>query len=89
MPPKNLTSVGDVMSNLDHSIEERAEEVLKEKTGNIGGYPAYNFHGDVWYDQEEKKFFCFVMQYHQHIDTTEGETLEEIMTVTSDKYGDT
>ncbi len=82
--PNNLENIGDVMSNCDHEIETDAEEKLK--SGSFSGkYPAWDFHGTVWFDTD--KFKCQIMQCHSHIDTIEADSLSEIMSIASEKYG--
>lgn len=82
--PTNLKCIGNIMSNFSHKIKVNAEEALKgHKT--YGEYIAQNFFGSVWY--AENKFKCKVWQYHFHINTIEGNSLEEIMEKVSDLYG--
>lgn len=74
----------DVMSNFDRQIEKDIEKELKE-TLSYAGYAAWDFHGDVWY--EDGKFYCEIWRYHCHVNTLEADTLEEIMEEASEKYG--
>ena len=81
--PSSLEYIGDIMSNFDHVIDAGAEEKLKAG-GVYGGYAAWNFYAEVWYD---KKFKAMVKQYRVHIDTIECDTLYEIMDTASKLYG--
>jgi len=82
--PTDYENIGAVMSNFDHTIEPETEEKLK--SGKFyGEYPAWNFHGDVWFDGE--RFKCMVMRYWAHIETVEASSLEEIMEIASTKWG--
>lgn len=85
--PDNLKYLGfpfpAVMSNLDHTINEEVEQLLR--AGDCyADYPAWNFHGAVWFDG---KFKCQIKRYHSHIATLEAETLQEIMDEASDRWG--
>ena len=80
---KDMESVGEAMSNFDGKINEGMEEKLK--SGKFyGTYPAWNFHGTVWFDGV---FKCGIMQYHHHTATIEGESLQEIMDEACERYG--
>jgi len=69
-----------VMSNFNREIDR------KLKLGNCyAGYPAWNFYGEVWY--ENNQFHCEIWRYHCHIDTISVDTLEEIMEEASENYG--
>lgn len=82
--PLGFEDVGTVMSNFDHEVEPWAEEKLK--SGDFrGDYPAWEFHGTVWW--EESNFHCQVMRYGSHIDTVSAPTLQGIMDEASGKYG--
>jgi len=74
----------DLMSNFDHQIEPNAEELLKSSK-IYGGYPGWNFHGDVWF--EDNKFYCEIWQWGNHVNTLEAESLREIMDEASEYYG--
>ena len=82
--PKNLECIGEIMSNFDHSIIANAADKL-QKNKTYGRYPAWNFHGIVWY--ENNQFYCQINQYGIHVDTIKTDTLEEIMEKASEKYG--
>jgi hypothetical protein len=83
--PHDLKFIGELMSNFDHKIKNNAEGILKNDRV-CGQYPAWNFFGLLWY--AENKFKCHIAQYHQHINTIEGDTLQEIMEKASDLYGE-
>jgi hypothetical protein len=74
----------DIMSNFDHEINPDAEEFLKNHKV-YGDYPAWNFHGSVWF--ENGMFHCEIWQYHSHVDTISESSLAEIMESASDLYG--
>lgn len=82
--PENLESIGTIMSNFDHGIEEGAEERLKTEPV-FGEYTAWNFWAAVWF--EDGVFKCMVKQYRSHVSTFSAETLREIMEEASDRYG--
>jgi len=81
---KDKERIGDIMTNFDHSIEKDAETRLKNE--NIyGDYPAWNFHGKVWFEQDE--FHCEVWQYGNIKEIISANTLEELMNQVSNQYG--
>ena len=74
----------ELMSNFDHVICQGAEELLR--AGKVyAGYPGLNFYGIVWH--EDGKFYCEIWQYHRHINTISGNSLQEIMNTASEYYG--
>lgn len=80
----DIEHIGDAMSNFDHIIDRDVEEKLKQ--GNcIADYPAWNFHGTLWFNGEN--FQCQIKRYQVHVDTIEAPTLEEIMEKASDRWG--
>jgi len=81
--PSGFEDIGTIMSNFDHVIDDGAEEKLKAG-GVYGGYAAWNFYAEVWYD---KKFEAMVKQYGVHVNTIEGDTLQEIMDTASKLCG--
>lgn len=83
--PKELKSIGVVMSNFDHQIILGTEEKLREG-GVFGEYTARNFWAAVW--SSNPGFSCVIRRYHAHIDTITAGTLEEIMEIASERYGE-
>lgn len=76
--------VGDVMSNFDHTVNwDEAKKLLAENT--YGSYPAWDFHGSVWYENEQ--YHCEIWQYGSYQETISASTLEDIMGKASDNYG--
>ena len=80
----NREWIGEVMSNFDHCIDNDIAQQLKE-TISYADYPAYEFHGSVWF--EDGQYHCQIKRYGRHIDTISNEDLREIMDEASDKYG--
>ena len=74
----------DVMSNFDHEINKDIEVRLKNEKV-YSGYPGWNFHGEVWYEQNQ--FHCEVWVYGSIKEVISEDTLEELMESVSDKYG--
>ena len=81
---ENREWIGEVMSNFDHCIDEEIANKLKE-TKSYADYPAWDFHGSVWY--EDGKYHCQIKRYGSHIDTISNEDLQEIMDEASGEYG--
>jgi len=76
----------DFCSNFDHAINE--EVVEKLKTENVYAYyPAWNFHGSVWYDHGKRMFMCKVKCYRCHVTTIEAETAKELVEFVCDEFG--
>ncbi len=83
---RDYEDIGTVMSNFDHKINEGTEKKLK--SGNFrGSYPAMGFYGTVWFDKKSKEFKCGIMQYHVRKEILSAPSLEEIMDIASEKYG--
>ena len=82
--PKNFIETDLHMSNFDHSIDKGLNEKLKSGPF-YADYAAWNFHGDVWFQNE--KFYCKIMRYKLHINTITADSLEDIMKIASDKHG--
>jgi hypothetical protein len=83
--PKELRFIDEaVMSNFDHEINIEIANKLREG-GYYADYSAWNFHGEVWYD--DGKWKCEIRRYHRHIKTIVADTLKEIMEQASHEYG--
>lgn len=83
--PKNYTDIGDcVMSNCDHLIDHTTADKLKQSK-HWSQYAGWNFCGYVWWNKD--KWSCEVWQYHEHVDTIHGDTLQDIMDEVSVEYG--
>ena len=82
--PEGLSCIGIVMSSFDHEIEGGAEERLK-KGGCFGGYPGWDFYGEVWW--EEDQFYCQIKQYSYHTATLSAATLQGIMEQACERFG--
>ena len=66
---------------------------VRKKTGKgpakvYGKHAGWNFNGKVWWNREEAKWQCEVWQYRVPLEIVSAESLEEIMTEVSDRYGD-
>lgn len=81
---ENREYIGTAISNFDHSIDKENETTLKD-TLSYGDYPAWNFHGIVWF--EENQFHCEIWRYRSHVETISAKSLEEIMKVACSAYG--
>ena len=84
--PKNMKCIGDVMTNLDGSIDVKKEGQLKDGK-SIGYYPAMNFHGTVWYDKKAYKYRCLIMCYGHPQEIINGTSLKNIMSQACNKWG--
>lgn len=83
--PKDFTDSGFVvMTNLDHTIDEKVSEEIKNKN-LFAQYSGWNFCGYVWWEND--KWYCEVWCYHNHQKTFSGETLQDIMDDVSSEYG--
>ena len=85
-PPENYTDSGlELMSNFDHEIDEEVEAKAKA-TNIVVEYPAMNFYGSVWF--EENTWYCKVLRYGCHVETIKGDTPKDIMEEATDEYGE-
>ncbi len=82
---KRPTELDINMSNSDHSIDDGLDAALR-KEKDYAQHAAWDFCGYVWF--EGGLFHEEVWQYHVHVDTLSADTLEELMNVVNDKYGD-
>lgn len=81
--PPDAEDLGNLMSNFDGEIDEEIAEQLK--SGGKAGYPAWDFHGTVWW--ADGKYHCQIMQYRAHIDTVSAETPQTLMEECCARYG--
>jgi hypothetical protein len=77
--------VGDVMTNFDHSIEDGAEESLR--AGSRGVHAAWEFNGNVWYEESDGLFHEIVHRFHVPVGHFAAESLRELMEVVNDECG--
>lgn len=77
-------SIGDVMSNLDHSIEPDAEKRLKAGK-HAGEYCAWNFHAWVWWTG--KNYGAIPEQWGVELPAIFANSLQEIMDQLSERFG--
>lgn len=84
--PKGYHSIGEVMTNFDHSINE--DKMAELKTGKyIAIYTAWNFFGYVWWDTDKQLWCCEIWHSHSPIDFIVAKALLDIMVTASQKYG--
>lgn len=77
--------IGEVASNFDHVIDEAIAERLKNEPNTYAEYPAWNFHGTVWYDTDRYK--CKIMVHHVDQGVIESNSVKGIMAQASETYG--
>lgn len=58
--------IGDVMTNFDHSIDYEIAGQLKN-SNTYAGYPAWEFHGSVWYEDEIVQYFVVNQELNMSI----------------------
>lgn len=74
----------DIMSNFDRVIDKKTEAAIKGKK-LYSHYPAYNFHGVVWY--QNNQWHCRVSRHGCHVATFSESDLNDLMNVCSENYG--
>lgn len=74
----------DIMTNFDHSIDEKVAKHIKDKP-LFSRYAGWEFNGKVWWLRG--KWHCDVWRYHSCMETVSAKTLKEIMEIVCDKYG--
>lgn len=82
--PSSLTEIDCFCSNYDGVIDEEIAERLRAGF-NYAEYPAYGWHGQVWYEGDQ--FHCEVWRRHVHIDTVSADTAEQLKQDVCDEYG--
>lgn len=75
-----------VMTNCDHTIDEDVARELKSKPDHYAQYSGWNFCGNVWWAGE--RWACLVWVYHVQRKIVTADTLEEIMRLVSDEFGE-
>ncbi len=83
-PTINKQYVGVVMTNFDHSVDEKVARALLEP-GTIAAYTAWDFYGHVWH--EGGMFYCLVKRYRIPVSAHKCETLKEMMEEVSGEWG--
>ena len=78
-------SIGAVATNYDHTVNADIARRLTEEFA-YAQYSGWNFCGDVIY--ENGHYRCQVWRCHTIIDDVSAETVEELMVIISEKYGD-
>ena len=85
--PDDYVEIEDeVMTNLDHSIDEEIAERLKNEE-IWAQYSAWDFCGYVWWNRESNQWSCMIWVYRSHVETIHADTLEEIMEEASKRHG--
>lgn len=88
--PENFKPYGgffqDIMTNSDHTIDKEVAEAIKGKE-LFSTYTAWEFCGIVWWDSSLEKWCCQIDKYRTTMEIIIEDTLEEIMSIASDKYG--
>ena len=74
----------EVMSNFDHTIDEKVADKLKEGK-YYSQYTGWNFCGYIYWNNDN--WICEIWQYNSKIDTKKASTLSEIMDEVSSQYG--
>lgn len=85
--PKNYEEHSEnLMTNFDHSIDNEVAQELK-KDELWAQYTGWNFWAGVWWNRQRKEWSCMVKHYWVHVDTFHAATLENIMNIVSEIYG--
>lgn len=71
------------MTNFDNTIDDGMEAALK--AGFRSEHSAYDFHGDVWY--QDGKFYEIIMVYHEAQGVFSASTLRELMIEVNEQFG--
>ena len=81
-----MTAIGLGMSNLGPTIDEGLAEALKKAPRKVlAQYAGWDFCGYVWFDSSQ--FVCQVWTYGSRKEEIAADSLEDIMTSVSEKYG--
>lgn len=74
-----------LMSNFDHTVDEKVAERLKADPTAAAEYTAWNFHAACWY--KDSQFHAAVSVYGDHQVTLSADTPEELMEACSERFG--
>ncbi len=75
-----------VMSNFDREIDQAVAERLRTEE-RFSRYAGWNFNGRVWWDRELSVWKCEVWTYGSPKDVVLSDTLEDVMTTVSNRWG--
>ncbi len=73
-------------SNFHGEINQQVAAAMKTEP-LCADYPAWDWHGTVWFDQESQTYCCQVKRYGSHVDTVEAATPEQLREELCNKYG--
>lgn len=79
--------VGDIYSNYDHELDNSVVFDLQAGDGFAMHY-AWDYCGSVWFVPDARKWVERIYRYHVVIDHIIGDTVEEVIQQTIDKYGE-
>lgn len=83
-----MTDIPDLaMSNFDGVVPPRMEEWLRCHPGERGTHPAWDHHGQVWWDPAECVFKEEVSRYQAVQAVISAGSLEELMSEVNDRFG--
>lgn len=74
------------ISNFDHSIDDGLEDELRSQEV-VATYAGWEFNGKVWFDRDAQEFVCEVWRYHEPVDVVRTQSLAEMISAVSDKWG--
>lgn len=83
--------IGTIMSNFDHEINDDVAERVMQRCKNgedvCGTYPAWDFHGLVWWNPTEDKWCVEIWRYKILVEIIVADTPARLMEYASEKYG--
>lgn len=82
--PNEWRDIGEVMSNLDHTIDRKVAATLK-LGGCYGIHSAWNFNGRVWF--ADGKWYEEPWRYQCPNEVISADSIEELMMQANEKYG--
>lgn len=84
MPSNRTNLLGIVMNNLFNEIDDSIAVKMINKN-SYAQYSAWEFFATVWL--ENNIYYAEIRRYRNHVDTLSGESLNQLMEVCSEKYG--
>lgn len=83
---KDRKEIGDLMSQIDDSIDQDIADRLKVEEGSVASYFAWEFYADVIF--EDNQFKARVKRYRDVVGWYSANTPEELMQRISNVYGE-
>lgn len=85
--PEHLKEFTSDYSNFDHRLQDREGALAALHAGtHYIAHPAWDHWGAIWF--ENGKYYEQVMRFGSHLDTVEGDTIDEVFRLSNESFGE-